>query len=112
MPHGVRTGYDRGMGRIVPPLLAALTLGLAPFVPEPHLVSKIHWIIGGAHGMGAIDWFDLVLHGAPWLWLAAAVGREPFRSDPPASGLRRWRGAAVAVAVALALLCVTVAWVS
>lgn len=52
------------------PLIASLALGLAPFVPEPHLVGKIRWVAGGAVGMGAADWFDLVMHGAPWLWLA------------------------------------------
>jgi hypothetical protein len=56
--------------RVVMPLLACLTLGLAPFVPEPHIVGKVRWVLGGAVGMGAMDWFDLVLHGAPFLWLA------------------------------------------
>ena len=47
------------------PALAALTLGLAPFFPEPHIVGKLRWVAGGAHGMAAIDWGDLLLHGAP-----------------------------------------------
>ena len=51
-------------------LLATLTLGLAPFTPEPHFFEKIHKVLGGAVGMKPIDWFDLVLHGAPWVWLA------------------------------------------
>lgn len=51
-------------------LVASLTLGLAPFVPEPHLFGKVKWVLGGANGMGLMDWFDLVLHGAPWVWLA------------------------------------------
>ncbi len=46
-----------------------LTLGLAPFYPEPHIYGKIKWILGGAHGMGIMDWFDVVLHGAPWVLL-------------------------------------------
>lgn len=50
-------------------LLASLTLGLAPFIPEPHLFGKIKWILGGAVGMKAEDWFDFVMHGAPFLWL-------------------------------------------
>lgn len=64
------------------PLAAALTLGLAPFLPEPHLVGKIRWVLGGGVGMGAMDVFDLLLHGAPWAWLimvavswAIAIGR-------------------------------------
>jgi hypothetical protein len=51
-------------------LLASLTLGLAPFVPEPHLFGKIRWVLGGAEGMAGQDWFDLLMHGAPFLWLA------------------------------------------
>lgn len=59
---------------VLPPLLASLTLGLAPFFPEPHLVGKLRWVAGGAEGMGPQDWFDLFLHGAPWIWLIAAGG--------------------------------------
>lgn len=50
-------------------LMGSLTLGLAPFIPEPHLFGKIRWVAGGAVGMKAIDWFDLLIHGAPWLAL-------------------------------------------
>ena len=63
------------------PLLAALTIGLAPFTPEPHLVGKLRWVAGGAVGMSPTDWFDLVLHGAPWLWLAFAL--RTTRSTKP-----------------------------
>jgi hypothetical protein len=52
---------------------ASLTLGLAPFVPEPHIVGKIRWVSGGAVGMQPVDWLDLALHGAPWLWLLGAL---------------------------------------
>ncbi len=50
-------------------ILLCLTLGLAPFFPEPHIIGKIKWLAGGGHGMKLIDWFDLVLHGFPWLLL-------------------------------------------
>lgn len=50
-------------------LIATLTLGLAPFTPEPHFFGKVKWLLGGAHGMEAMDWFDLFMHGAPWVWL-------------------------------------------
>ncbi len=59
--------------RLLPPLVGSLTLGLAPFVPEPHLFGKLRWIAGGAEGMGGMDWFDVAMHGAPWLWLAWTV---------------------------------------
>jgi hypothetical protein len=54
-------------------LVLCLTLGLAPFTPEPHIVGKLRWIAGGAKGMAAIDWFDALLHGAPWLFLTALL---------------------------------------
>lgn len=47
----------------------SLTLGLAPFFPEPHLLGKLRWIAGGANGMKALDWFDTLFHGLPWLLL-------------------------------------------
>jgi len=50
--------------------LASLTLGLAPFVPEPHIVGKVRWVAGGAIGMTGMDWFDLLFHGFPWVFLA------------------------------------------
>ncbi len=61
------------MERLAAPLIASLTLGLAPFVPEPHIVGKLRWVLGGAQGMGVVDWWDLVMHGAPWVWLGVAV---------------------------------------
>lgn len=51
------------------PLVASLTLGLAPFTSEPHIWGKLMWFLGGAEGMLPMDWFDYILHGAPWLWL-------------------------------------------
>ena len=54
-------------------LLASLTLGLAPFSPEPHIVGKLRWVAGGAMGMKGADWFDLVLHGTPWVLLFLAL---------------------------------------
>ncbi|MCB0462638.1 MAG: hypothetical protein R2816_06610 [Flavobacteriaceae bacterium] len=53
--------------------IACLTLGLAPFFPEPHIVGKIKWIVGGAVGMQPMDWFDVLLHGFPWILLLRIV---------------------------------------
>jgi len=50
-------------------ILLCLTLGLAPFFPEPHIWGKLKWISGGAEGMKAEDWFDVLLHGFPFLLL-------------------------------------------
>ncbi|GAB5553845.1 MAG: hypothetical protein Sapg2KO_34360 [Saprospiraceae bacterium] len=50
-------------------LFASLTLGLAPFAPEPHIVGKVKWLLGGGKGMKIEDYFDTLLHGLPWLFL-------------------------------------------
>lgn len=55
-------------------LIATLTLGLAPFAPEPHIVGKLRWIKGGAVGMQGMDWFDTLLHGTPWVMLILSLG--------------------------------------
>jgi hypothetical protein len=55
------------------PVFASLTLGLAPFFPEPHIWGKIRWLMGGGTGMQAMDYFDVVLHGAPWVWLIYTI---------------------------------------
>ncbi|MFT7520476.1 MAG: rhodanese-related sulfurtransferase [Kiritimatiellia bacterium] len=61
------------------PAAVVLLLGLAPAIPmfseEPHLFGKLRWVAGGAVGMTGMDWFDLVMHGAPWLWLLWSAGR-------------------------------------
>jgi len=54
-------------------VLMSLGLGLAPFVPEPHLFGKVRWILGGGVGMQAIDYFDLLMHGAPVILLSIAL---------------------------------------
>lgn len=54
-------------------IMLSLTLGLAPFVPEPHVLGKIRWVWGGAVGMTPMDYFDLVLHGGPWVYLVVVL---------------------------------------
>jgi len=49
--------------------IASLSIGLAPFVPEPHIWGKLKWIKGGAIGMTGMDWFDVLMHGTPWILL-------------------------------------------
>jgi hypothetical protein len=48
-------------------VLACLTLGLAPFTP-PHIWEKLQMLSKGQL-VRPIDWFDLALHGAPWVLL-------------------------------------------
>jgi len=45
-------------------VLATLMLGLAPFLPEPHLWEKLKMLAAGTL-VRPIDIFDLVLHGTP-----------------------------------------------
>lgn len=48
-------------------IIACLTLGLAPFNP-PHIWEKLQLLVKGRL-VRPIDWFDLILHGTPWLLL-------------------------------------------
>ena len=59
-------------------VLAALTLGLAPFTP-PHIVEKLGMLFSGKL-VKPIDWFDLLLHGAPWLLLLAKAAVSLVRT--------------------------------
>jgi len=49
-------------------IVASLTLGLAPFMPEfkPHLLEKLNMLFSGTLAK-PIDIFDLFMHGTPWL---------------------------------------------
>ncbi len=60
-------------------ILACLTLGLAPFQPEPHIAGKLRWIVGGAKGMSVVDWWDALFHGAPWLVLLFVAGQDALK---------------------------------
>lgn len=71
-------------------LIASLTLGLAPFNP-PHIWGKIQWILGGnafsvENGMKSGDWFDVLLHGSPWVLLLVSILLNLFallvKTDP------------------------------
>ncbi|GHD99607.1 RND transporter [Defluviimonas sp. 20V17] len=55
-------------------ILACLTLGLAPFVPEPHIWEKLKMLAAGTLSR-PIDIFDLLLHAAPFVLLAAKLIR-------------------------------------
>ncbi|MBT3872348.1 MAG: hypothetical protein HOF75_06965 [Flavobacteriaceae bacterium] len=54
-------------------ILLCLTLGLAPFFPEPHIFGKLKWMLGGAEGMTIMDWFDFLLHGLPFVLLIRLI---------------------------------------
>ncbi len=46
-------------------VLACLTLGLAPFFPEPHIWEKLKMLVAGELGK-SVDVFDLLMHAAPF----------------------------------------------
>lgn len=52
-------------------LVLCATLGLAPFAP-PHVVEKISMLIQGSL-IAPVDWFDLALHGFPWVILILKI---------------------------------------
>jgi hypothetical protein len=68
--------------RIPLPLLVVLclSLGLAPFSPEPHVLEKLKMLAAGDLNR-LIDVFDLLLHGTPWLLLVIKL-IVPLTSKP------------------------------
>jgi hypothetical protein len=61
-------------------VLLALLLGLAPFLPEPHLWEKLKMLAAGTL-LRPIDVFDLVLHAAPWFLLVLKLVRLATRGS-------------------------------
>jgi len=55
-------------------IMVALLLGLAPFVPEPHVWEKLKMLANGTLSR-PIDIFDLLMHGTPWVLLAIKLSR-------------------------------------
>lgn len=49
-------------------VMACLLLGLAPFVPEPHIWEKLKMLAAGTL-VRPIDIFDLLLHSTPFIVL-------------------------------------------
>ena len=54
--------------------LACLTLGLAPFFPEPHIWEKLKMLAAGTL-VKPLDVFDLIFHAAPWIVGLAKAAR-------------------------------------
>ncbi len=54
-------------------ILLCLTLGFAPYYPEPHIVGKLKWVLGGGVDMKLIDVLDLLLHGLPFILLIRII---------------------------------------
>lgn len=58
-----------------PLIIISLLLGLAPFVPEPHVVEKLKMLVDGSLAK-PIDIFDLLMHGTPWVLLGLKTVRH------------------------------------
>ena len=53
-------------------IVLCLTLGLAPFAPEPHLWEKLKMLAAGQ----LVEWLDildLLMHATPWILLFARL---------------------------------------
>lgn len=59
-------------------LIIALLAGIAPVVPEPHLLEKLRMLFQGTLGK-PIDIFDLLMHASP-LILAALKGFRQYKN--------------------------------
>jgi hypothetical protein len=56
-------------------VLATLLLGLAPFLPEPHLWQKLKMLMAGELTR-PLDVFDLLLHATPAVLLVIRLIRQ------------------------------------
>lgn len=55
-------------------IMFSITLGLAPFFPEPHLVEKARMLLHGQL-VKPVDIFDLLFHLTPWVLLTIKIIR-------------------------------------
>jgi hypothetical protein len=62
--------FKKHKSQLLNALLFCVVPGLLPFSAEPHIVGKVRWVMGGAVGMQPMDYFDLFLHGSPFVYLA------------------------------------------
>ena len=54
-------------------IVLCLTLGLAPFVPEPHILEKLRMLVKGTLTR-PLDILDLLLHAAPFILVVVKLG--------------------------------------
>ena len=60
---------------LMPLIMISIMLGLAPFVPEPHLWEKLKMLANGELGK-PVDIFDLLMHGTPTILLIIKLSRK------------------------------------
>ena len=56
-------------------ILVCLTLGLAPFFPEPHVWEKLKMLFTGDL-IKPVDIFDFLIHGTPFILLILKLFRK------------------------------------
>ena len=61
-------------------IFAAIILGLAPFVPEPHIWQKIKMLVSGELTR-PLDIFDLMMHSAPAVLLLVKISLQSKNKD-------------------------------
>ncbi len=61
-------------------IVGAVLLGLAPFVPEPHLVEKLR-MLGNGTLHKPIDIFDLFYHGLPCILIVLKFALRPAKNS-------------------------------
>lgn len=54
-------------------LILCITIGLTPYYPVPHSYEKLKWLLEGGNNMLMLDFFDLIFHNLPWLYLLGSV---------------------------------------
>ena len=47
-------------------------MGFAPLFSEPHVREKLRMLVQG-NLTRAIDWFDLLMHGTPWVLVVLKI---------------------------------------
>ena len=62
-------------------VILCLTLGLAPFLPEPHLLEKLRMLSSGDLSK-PVDIFDLIMHALPFVLLIARLAVSVPKKAP------------------------------
>jgi hypothetical protein len=53
--------------------ILSIVIGLAPYYPLPHSYEKLKWLLEGGNDMLLLDYFDLISHNLPWLYLIGSI---------------------------------------
>ena len=62
-------------------IIACLTLGLAPFFPEPHIWEKLKMLFAGTLSR-PIDIFDFLMHALPFFVAGLKLAAMALKGSP------------------------------